>query len=129
MRSIEIKDLPAYTNSIVCGQYPRAVPTGPVIRKKKYMGIFPAIMEIDEPDSDCGSKHFIPISITDKNKYSLLGSYIDINGQLEMLTQDNISSYVGQIVNMRSPVTCINQKICSKCMGKLAYDYLKRLQG
>ena len=38
-----------------------------------------------------------------------------------MLTHDNIDSYVGKKVMMRSPMSCTGQKICSKCAGKLFY--------
>ena len=51
-------------------------------------------------------------------------SYIDNGGgQLELLTEENISNYVGKTVKMRSPMSCKNDKICSICSGKL-FEYL-----
>lgn len=38
-----------------------------------------------------------------------------------MLDSDNIKSYIGKTVMMRSPMTCINHTICSKCAGALFY--------
>ena len=38
-----------------------------------------------------------------------------------MITKDNVSSYIGKTVMMRTPMTCGTDKICSKCAGNLFY--------
>ena len=61
------------------------------------------MMEVDEPDTDCGTKNLIPITINKKNKSDIVYTYIDNgSGQLVMLTHDNIDSYIGKKVMMRS---------------------------
>ena len=47
----------------------------------------------------------------------MLYTYISDGGGLVMLDRNNIGSYVGKSVMMRSPMTCITNKICSKCAG------------
>lgn len=116
---IEIKDMPAHANSILSAQYPASIAT----KDSGYMGkkilALLQMMEIDEPGTDCGTKNTIPLLVTKTNKSSLVLSYIVVNGQLQMLTKENIDSYIGKIVMMRSPMSCINKKICSKCAGAL----------
>jgi len=79
------------------------------------------MMEVDEPGSDCHTKNLIPITVTDKNKKDLVYTYFENAGQLQMLSRDNVDSYVGKTIMMRSPMSCISQKICSKCAGELFY--------
>lgn len=121
MDGIDIKDIPAHANSILSAQYPASIAT----RDAGYMGkkilALLQMIEIDEPDTDCGTKNPIHIIINDTNKDDLLYSYIVVNGQLQLLTKENISSYIGKTVAMRSPMTCISKKICSKCAGELFY--------
>lgn len=38
-----------------------------------------------------------------------------------LLTPDNINSYIGKIVNLRSPMYCRDNHICNKCAGELYY--------
>jgi hypothetical protein len=37
---------------------------------------------------------------------------------LVLLTKDNIDSYVGKVVNKRTPQYCISDDICEVCAGK-----------
>ena len=78
-------------------------------------------MEVDEPGTDCGTKNLIPITITKMNQNDMLYTYIRDGSQEILLTRDNISKYMGKKVMMRSPMSCINDKICSKCAGQLFY--------
>ena len=121
MDGIEIKDLAAHANSILLGQYPASIAT----KESGYMGKkllqLLQMMEVDEPGTDCGTKALIPITVTTNNKKDLVYSYFESGGQLQMLTKENIGSYVGQTLNMRSPMSCINPKICSFCAGDLFY--------
>lgn len=121
MDGIEIKDIPAHANSILASQYPASIATADAgYLGKKLMALLQMI-ELDDPDSDCGTKNLIPITIKKVNKDNLLYTYIEDGSQLIMLTKDNINSYMGKKVKMRSPMSCINEKICSKCASKLFY--------
>jgi DNA-directed RNA polymerase beta' subunit len=121
MDGIEIKDIPAHANTILAAQYPTSIAT----KDSGYMGkkllALLQMMEIDEPGSDCKTKSLIPITVTDKNKKDLVYTYFEIAGQTQMLTRDNVDSYVGKTLMMRSPMSCITPKICSKCAGELFY--------
>lgn len=121
MDGIEIRDIPAHANSILSGQFPASIAT----KDSGYMGkkllALLQMMEVDEPGTDCGTKQLVPITITNGNKYELLYTYINIDGQLQLLTRENISSFIGKTVMMRSPMVCITPKICSKCAGELFY--------
>ncbi len=34
------------------------------------------------------------------------------------MTEDNINNYINKTVNLRSPMYCTTDKICSKCAGE-----------
>jgi hypothetical protein len=122
MGGIEVKDIPAHANSILASQYPASIATADAGYMGKKLLALLQMMEIDEPGTDCGTKHLVPIKITKHNSKDMLYTYIDDgSGQLKMLDKDNISNYIGQTVNMRSPMTCTTDKICSKCAGNLFY--------
>ena len=122
MGGIEVKDIPAHANSILASQYPASIATADAGYMGKKLLALLQMMEIDEPGTDCGTKHLVPITITKNNSKDLLYTYIDNgSGQLIMLTNDNIGSYVDKTVMMRSPMTCVTDKICSKCAGNLFY--------
>lgn len=123
MDGIEIKDLPAHANSILASQFPASIATADAGYLGKKILALLQMMEVDFECEDCGTKKLIPITITKYNKKNMLYTYIDQGGQLEMLTRDNISSYIGKEVRMRSPMTCKNDKICLKCAGML-FKYL-----
>ena len=121
MGGIDPKDIPAHANSILSGQFPASIAT----KDSGYMGkkllALLQMTEVDEPGTDCHTKNPIPITIDKGNKNDMVYSYIDVGGQLQLLTRENIDSYVGKTVMMRSPMSCTTPKICSKCAGELFY--------
>lgn len=121
MDGIEVKDIPAHANSILASQYPASIATaGAGYLGKKLLALLQMMSVNPDPDSDCGTKNLIPIKVTKANKDNLLYTYIDNgSGQLVMLDSNNISSYVGTTVKMRSPMSCTQDVICAKCAGKL----------
>ena len=121
MDGIDVKDIPAHANSILASQYPASVATRDSGYASKKILALLQMMEIDEPGTDCGTKNLIPITITNVNKNDMLYTYIQDGSEEVMLTRDNIAKYVGKKVMMRSPMSCINDKICSKCAGQLFY--------
>lgn len=121
MGGIEIKDVPAHANSILAAQYPASIATKDAGYMGKKLLALLQMMEVDEPGTDCGTKNLIPIKVTKRNKKDLVYTYIEDGGQLQMLTRENVGSYVGKTVKMRSPMSCKNDKICSKCAGELFY--------
>lgn len=72
------------------------------------------------PDKDCGANVYIQILITELNKTRVLWKYIMDDTQLVLLTEDNIDSYIGSLVQMRSPLTCkYTDGVCRICGGAL----------
>lgn len=122
MGGIDVKDIPAHANSILASQYPASIATADAGYLSKKLLALLQMTELDVDGSDCGTKNLIPIKITKFNSSNMLYRYIDNGaGQLIMLDEDNISKYIGKRVMMRSPMSCISDKICSKCAGKLFY--------
>lgn len=121
MGGIEIKDIPAHANSILSAQYPASIATKDAGYMGKRLLALLQMMEIDEPGTDCGTKNLIPVKVTNRNKNEIVYTYIEEGGQLQMLTKENVGSYVDKTVKMRSPMSCKNPKICSICAGKLFY--------
>lgn len=118
---IKIKDIPAHANSVLSAQYPASIATA----KSGYMGkqllALLQMMQIDAEGTDCGTKHLIPVTVTKSNGSNLLYSYFIENGKERIFNEDDINKYMGKQIWMRSPMTCLNDKICSKCAGRLFY--------
>lgn len=121
MNGIDIKDIPAHANSILASQYPASIATADAGYMGKKLLALLQMMEVDEEGTDCHTKNLIPITINNHNKNDLLYTWIKNGNDEVMLDRNNISSYVGKTVKMRTPMSCINDKICSKCAGKLFY--------
>ena len=47
--------------------------------------------------------------------------YIVEGSSTTLLTDENISSYVGKTVNLRTPMYCAGDRICNVCAGELYY--------
>lgn len=122
MDGMDKVDIPASSNSIVGGAYPKAVQT----KVSGYLAkeILAALQTevLDEPGSDCGTKRTLKIKISPKNKKDFLYRYIQKGEDLVLLTPQNIDSYTGKEVKMRSPMMCCGgDKICNKCIGEVFY--------
>lgn len=77
---------------------------------------------LDKKDTNCGTDKFLEINLTDKNKGLYLLRWIKgKDGKLVMLDADNVKNYIGKKIQLRSPLYCISNKICSKCAGDLYY--------
>ena len=73
---------------------------------------------IDEPATDCGTKVCLDVYLTEKNIEMYLYQYIKLdNGTLINLTSDNYKEYINKNVQIRTPMFCLTNKICSKCAG------------
>lgn len=79
-------------------------------------------VSLGNKDSDCGTSKTIKQEITSKNASLFMYRYIrEKNKGLIQLTSENIESYYGKIVDMRSPLYCTNKQYCNKCAGDLYY--------
>lgn len=121
MNGIDVHDIPAHANSILASQYPASISTADSGYMGKKLLALLQMMEVDEPGTDCGTKHLIPITVTKTNKNDLTYTYFQEGDELKELTPENVDSYVGKVIMARSPMSCINDKICSKCAGRRFY--------
>lgn len=71
--------------------------------------------------NDCGADKFLEIEVNKFNKNSLLnGRFIYENGKVKLVKADEIDSYIGKKVKLRSPITCkCKSGICKTCYGVL----------
>lgn len=119
---LEKKDIPAHSNTILGGAYPKAVGTADTgyLSKQLLAGLQTEVL--DEDGSDCGTHKTISIVIPEKvTEFEY--RYIVEGGKLVCLTPDIIKNYIGKRVNLRTPMMCLrpNGKICSKCAGEYFY--------
>lgn len=75
------------------------------------------------PNTDCGTKRTIKITLTKKNIRNWMYSYyVKPNGTIEEITSDNMNNLIGKTVNMRYSSLCERDKngcICECCAGTL----------
>ena len=118
MDGIKKEDIPAAANSIVNAEYPKAIGTavGGYFAKSLY-SVFQT-MAIDEDGSDCGTNRGLNIVLTKGNLNDYIDQYI-IDGKDLVLVEENLpAKYMNHSVALRSPMYCLNDKLCSKCAGK-----------
>lgn len=112
------EDIPAMSNALVSGTYPKAVGTCESGYLQKELIQVMQTEYMAEEGSDCKSKHPIPIIVSKDDVYR----YIVENGKLVKLTKENIDKYVGKTVLMRTPMSCISKNgCCNVCAGDKSY--------
>lgn len=133
MDGLEKKDIPAHSNMILAGAYPKSVGT----QVSGYLGkeISSALQSevLGDKDSDCGSKGYLVIKLTNLNKKDFLYRYIIEGNKLIYLDEETIEKYIGKEVKMRSPMFCIGvgkeKCLCNKCAGDFYYKLEKKNVG
>lgn len=109
------EDLDSLANDTRRGSYNRAKSTAKGGAESKYLGR--TFQESKIAEEDCGTKRSLSVTIT-KDNYNLFIFRNMISGnKLIPLTKDNINSYIGKTVSLRSPMYC-NTKTgyCYTCM-------------
>jgi len=122
MDGIEKENFHKYVDLSIQASYSRGVETakGGYMFKKLCMAF--QSVTLDENDkSDCKSKGFVEIDLTDFNKSFFHDRFIIEGSKLTLLTKENIKSYVGRRIKLRSPLFCVSPKLCSRCAGLLYY--------
>ena len=73
--------------------------------------------------SDCGTKRYITMNITDKNIDDVMYNYVIEGSKLVEINSENRDKYIGKTVKMRYSSMCEakNGCICNKCAGNLWY--------
>ena len=115
------EDLPKAGNMLISAAYPKSCATADSgYITKQYYAAFQSIY-VDDEGTDCGTKSYINVYLTDKNFGKYEFQYIMENGKPVMLSQDNKSKYVNKFVKMRSPMCCISKNVCNICVGQFPY--------
>lgn len=74
-------------------------------------------VEADPGVKDCGTKRFLPIKVTDDVEKRIHGRYI-VN-QLGFPVLYDREKHFNKVVNLRTPIYCTTNRICSTCYGQL----------
>lgn len=111
-----------FANSLAAGPYARAKKTeNGGYREKLFLRAFQHLT-LDPPGSDCGTKRYIEVILTESNINEWMYSYIIESSKLVELTSQNKSKYIGKKVKVRFSALCESKTgICNKCMGNLYY--------
>ena len=80
-------------------------------------------MVTDEAGTNCGSKFTLPVLLTPQMAHLYMYQYMSENGKNICLTPENKDKYLGKVVHFRTPMGCLNDKICHVCAG----DRFRRL--
>ena len=124
---IKSEEYSLFANSLAAGPYSRAKKTeyGGYL-EKLFLRAFQHIT-LDPPGSDCGTKRYLEIVLTEDNLNLWMYSYIIEGSKLVELNSENKSKYIGKKVKVRFSGLCESKTgICNKCMGNLYYRLDKK---
>lgn len=92
--------------------------------EKLFKSAFEPIV-IDEPNTDCGTKKCITVTLTNSNIKGFMYSWIQSGNSLIELTSQNKDKYMGKTLKIRFPIYCKQKSktgsYCAKCSGNLLY--------
>ena len=130
MDGLAKKDIPAHSNMITSGAYPKAIGTAVSgYMAKELLAAFQSEV-LGDKDTDCGSVRHIEVTLTEKNYKDYLYRYVKTTKGLVMMDNENKNIFIGKTVKMRSPMYCIGvgkQKcLCNKCAGDFYYKLGKK---
>ena len=112
-------------NSLAAGPYSRSKKTELGGYWEKLLTAAFSTIRIGEPGSDCGTKEYIEVIITNKNFKNYIYNYIiTSSGKLEELTMENKEKYLNKKVKMRFVTKCKNKDqttFCHHCAGNFLY--------
>ena len=119
-----------FANSLTAGPYARAKKTADGGYSEQLILSACQHLILDPPGSDCGTKRYHTVTLTNDNIGLWMYSYIVEGSKLVELTSDVKSKYIGKTVKVRFSGYCESKTgICNKCMGNLYYRLGKRNVG
>lgn len=119
MEGIRKEEIPVYANGIVTGAYPRAIGTATSGYFSKQIIAALQAVQLGKPGSDCGTKGFVLVHLTEKNYNDFRYRYIIEGSKTVLLDESNYKKYIGRDIKLRSPMYCISEKLCNKCAGEM----------
>ena len=66
---------------------------------------------LDEPGTDCGTKRYVTVNLTNDNVADWMYCYIIDGDKLVELTSDNMNKYIGKKVKVRFSSLCENKMV------------------
>lgn len=113
----DLSVFPALANNSIEGSFNRGASTAD--GGKKVKDIIRVTQNILIAKEDCGTKVGIPWNLNKMDIERTIGSYALIDGKNVHLTADNIESYLGKDIIIRSPVICQSphEDQCPYCSG------------
>lgn len=122
IEGIPTEEYHIYGNKGIFGAYQRAVNTQYSGAKTKEFAV--AFQSLVVTEEDCGSNLTIGLDVDNDNKKFIKWRWIrnpskDSDEKFILVTPDDVNKYVGQHVEYRSPMLCMSDNICWKCMGEL----------
>ena len=120
---ISKEEYASFSDSAVLGSYMRAVNTakGGYLAKETNQGL--SSVRLSAKGSNCGTTKTEQVLLTKSNKKDYINRFIVDHGNIIELTDDNWSKYENKVVNMRSPLYCIEKQpcYCNICVGNSPY--------
>jgi len=114
--------IPSIANEIRKGSYERGRETAKGGAETKL--VYRVFQDFKIVKDDCGTKRTIRADF--KNTFRIadfIGRTIRVGGADVVLTQENMSRYDGQVVDLYSPMTCAEPyNMCYKCCGQRCKD-------
>lgn len=121
--------LPSIANEIRKGSYERGRETAKGGAETKL--VYRVFQDLVIDKDDCGTKRTITADFKNVFRISdFLGRTIVVGGADVILTQENMSRYDGQVVQMYSPLTCEDKyNLCYKCCGQHCKEFGVKMIG
>lgn len=120
---ISKEDMPKIADSVVTTAYSSGVATQDSgTNGKKYNALLQRV-RVQSRGSDCKTTDYLDVDITKDNGDDYIYRWIVEGSTLKMLTPENIESYFGKTVKIRSGIHCKakDPEYCSKCIGDRIY--------
>lgn len=114
----DVNKFPSMNNALRAGSFNRGKQTelgGAAVKD-----LFRASGNLKISSEDCGSTIGLPSIIEESEKARFVGfTVVDEDGASIKLTDENVGSYLGKRIRVRSPMTCKNPvtDYCSVCLG------------
>ena len=118
------KEYATLANSLAEGPFNRSKKTEEGGYYEKMLLYSMQHLRLLEPGSDCGTKRYITVTLTDSNIGDYMYNYfISPNGKLTEITSENMDSLIGKTVKLRFSSMCEakNGCFCNMCAGNLWY--------
>lgn len=119
---VSAEDYSKLSNTLAEGPYSRSKKTeNGGWWEKLFVAAFQHITLLDE-GSDCGTKRYVEMDVTEKNIDSIMYCYVIEGNKLVEITSRNRDKFIGKKVKIRYSSLCeAKNGICSKCAGNLWY--------